>query len=61
MKTLLIDTQLRQEMGQKARNWMIKEFSVKRLAEKMEAVYTELLNKKQIISINYVSPQISAE
>ena len=60
MKMLLIDILLRQEMGIKARKWMIKEFSTKRLAEKIEAIYMELLNKKQIISVNCVSPEISA-
>lgn len=46
MKLLLGDTALRQEMGRKARNWVVKEFSTKRLAKKMETVYIELLSKK---------------
>ena len=45
--SLLGNEILRQEMGRKARNWVIDEFSNHRLAEKMEAVYTELLAKKQ--------------
>lgn len=41
---LLSDHARRQEMGRSAREWMMREFSTKRLAEKMEAIYIELLN-----------------
>jgi len=44
--SLLNNASLRQEMKLNARNWVLKEFSNKRLAEKMEAVYMELLCKK---------------
>ena len=46
IELLLGNTALRQEMGRKARNWVLNEFSNKRLASKMEAVYMELLNAK---------------
>ena len=46
MVSLISNNALRQEMGQKARAWVQKEFSNKRLAERMEAVYMELLNKR---------------
>ena len=46
IKSILGNHRLRQEMGQKARDWVLKEFSSKRLAKKMEAVYLELLSKK---------------
>lgn len=46
MKLLLGNSSLRQEMGRRARNWVIEEFSCKRMAKKMEAVYMELLSKK---------------
>lgn len=38
---LLTDTQLRARLGRQARQWMIDEFSVTRLAEKTAAVYVE--------------------
>ena len=44
MVSLLGNTALRQEMGRKARKWVREEFSTKRLVEKMESVYIELLN-----------------
>lgn len=44
MVSLLGNNALRQEMGRKARNWVLEEFSTKRLAEKTEAVYMELLS-----------------
>ena len=47
MKALLVDGTLRRKMGQKARNWVATEFSTRRLAEKTEAVYTELLERKR--------------
>jgi glycosyltransferase involved in cell wall biosynthesis len=47
MQTLLCDNLLRQEMGRMARAWVQKEFSNKRLAEKMESVYVELLDRKR--------------
>jgi glycosyltransferase involved in cell wall biosynthesis len=46
MVSLLDNHALRQEMGQKARNWVTEEFCSRRLAEKMEAVYMELLDGK---------------
>jgi glycosyltransferase involved in cell wall biosynthesis len=46
IQTLLSNTALRQAMGRKARCWVTQEFSTKRLAEKMEAVYMELLALK---------------
>lgn len=45
-RSLLGNTALRQEMGQRARHWVLTEFSTKRLAEKMGAVYLELLSRK---------------
>jgi glycosyltransferase involved in cell wall biosynthesis len=47
MKSLLGDPALRQEMGRRARQWVLTEFSTERLAEKMGAVYLELLNRKE--------------
>lgn len=44
MESLLGNNALRQEMGRKARTWVQEEFSNKRLAGKMEAVYMELLS-----------------
>ncbi len=46
IQSLLGDTVRRQEMGQKARRWVLDEFSTARLAEKMGAVYMELLRLK---------------
>jgi len=46
MVSLLSNAALRQEMGWKARKWVLEEFSIRRLAEKMESVYTELLDRK---------------
>jgi len=46
MKSMLSNNALRQEMGQKARDWVLEEFSNKRLGEKIEAVYTEYLSRK---------------
>jgi glycosyltransferase involved in cell wall biosynthesis len=43
---LLGNPALRQEMGRKARTWVLREFSSKRLAEKMGATYLELLGKQ---------------
>ncbi len=38
---------LRQEMGRKARAWVLREFSSQRLAEKMGATYLELLGERR--------------
>jgi len=46
IRSLLSNAALRQEMGRRARSWVTREFSTKRLAEKMEAVYMELLTLK---------------
>lgn len=43
MKSLLDDCILRLEMGQKARQWVLREFSNKQMAKKMETIYLELL------------------
>ena len=45
MKSLLGNPALRNEMGQKARQWMVNEFSTRRLAEKVATVYVEALKK----------------
>jgi len=45
LKSLLTDAALRMKMGQRARSWVMEEFSNKRLADKTEAVYTELLRR----------------
>lgn len=42
---LLGDATLRRQMGRRAREWVLDEFSTMRLAEKMAKVYTELLTK----------------
>jgi glycosyltransferase involved in cell wall biosynthesis len=47
MELLLSDAVRRKEMGKKARAWVLEEFSTKRLAEKMESVYMELLGTAQ--------------
>jgi glycosyltransferase involved in cell wall biosynthesis len=47
IKSLLSNNSLRREMGQKARDRVLKEFSTKRLAEKIEAVYVEYLSRKR--------------
>jgi glycosyltransferase involved in cell wall biosynthesis len=47
IESLLGNTTLRQEMGRKAHHWVLEEFSSQRLAEKMEAVYLELLRQKR--------------
>lgn len=46
VELLLGKATLREEMGQKARGWVVAEFSTKRLAEKMESVYMGLLEAK---------------
>lgn len=46
MVSMLSDAARRRQMGQNARRWVIQEFSVERLAQKMESVYCELLNMK---------------
>jgi len=46
MESLLCNNALRQEIGRKARNWVLGEFSTERLAEKMESVYLELLDER---------------
>jgi len=46
MVSMLSDVAHRQEMGRDARCWVMQEFSVERLAQKMESVYCELLDKK---------------
>jgi glycosyltransferase involved in cell wall biosynthesis len=43
IRLMLRDKTRRQGMGSHARQWVCREFSSKRLAEKMEAVYVELL------------------
>lgn len=48
MVSLISNNALRQEMGRNARNWVIEEFSCKRMANKMEAVYIELLDRKRM-------------
>ena len=45
MKSLLGNPALRDEMEQKARQWAVNEFSTRRLAEKVAAVYVEALKK----------------
>ena len=47
MHLLLSNEALRAEMGKEARNRILGEFSTKRLGEKMETVYLELLNRKR--------------
>ncbi len=42
--SMLSDVARRQQMGRDARRWVMQEFSVKRLAQKMESVYCELLD-----------------
>jgi len=44
---LLGHGELRREMGQKARDWMVTEFSLERLARNTEAVYLEALGRKR--------------
>ncbi len=46
IESLLRSDTLRQKMGRKGRDWVLEEFSSKRLAEKVETVYMELLNKR---------------
>ena len=46
MEFLLGNNALREEMGRKARNWVLEEFSTKRLAEKMGSVYMDALDGK---------------
>jgi glycosyltransferase involved in cell wall biosynthesis len=41
---LLADRARRQAMGRNGREWVMREFSTKRLAEKMEAIYIDLLD-----------------
>lgn len=48
MKCLLGNPALRNEMGQKARQWVVKEFSTKRFAEKVAAVYLEALHRDRV-------------
>jgi len=45
MKSLLGNPALRREMGQKARQWVVNEFSTRRFAEKVAAVYVEALQR----------------
>ena len=45
IESLLGNNTLREQMGRKARNWVQKEFSNKKMTKKMEAVYKELLSK----------------
>ncbi len=47
MRFLLGNSSLRQEMGRNARRWVLEEFSSRRLAEKVEAVYLGLLRQKR--------------
>ena len=46
MASLLGNHAVRQEMGRKARNWVAAEFSTRRLAKRMAAVYMEVLDGK---------------
>jgi len=46
LKQLLSDAIRCKEMGKRARKWVQDEFSTRKLAEKMEAIYRELLNRK---------------
>ena len=45
IESLLGNNTLREQIGRKARNWVQKEFSNKKMTKKMEAVYKELLSK----------------
>lgn len=47
IQTLLENETLRQKMGQKARDWVVDEFSLSQLARKTENVYLEALNGKR--------------
>jgi len=47
MELLLGNNTLRQEMGRKARNRVLDEFSSQRLAEKTQAIYMQFLDKKR--------------
>ncbi len=47
IQTLLENKTLRQKMGQKARDWVVNEFSLSQLARKTENVYLEALNGKR--------------
>ena len=46
LRTLLNNDTLRQEMGQKAREWVKNEFSLEKLVQNTEAVYMEALHRK---------------
>lgn len=47
IQTLLENETLQQKMGQKARDWVVDEFSLSQLARKTENVYLETLNGKR--------------
>jgi glycosyltransferase involved in cell wall biosynthesis len=47
IKTLLENETLRLKMGQEARNWVVDEFSLEKLAMNTEAVYLEALKGRQ--------------
>ncbi len=47
IKVLLDNNTLRQEMGQKANDWVKKKFSIVQLVKKTEAVYLEALGRKR--------------
>lgn len=58
MKSLLGNNDIRQSMGQKARKWVVEEFSMRRLAQKMEAIYVELLADKKAAAERHSSSAI---
>ncbi len=47
IQVLLGNEALRQEMGKKANDWVMEEFSIKQLVRKTESVYLEALNGKR--------------
>ncbi len=47
LRTLLANDAMRKEMGQKARSWVVGEFSLEQLARKTETVYLDALDRKR--------------
>ncbi len=47
LRTLLANDTMRQRMGQKARKWVLEEFSLEQLARRTEAIYLETLSNKR--------------
>jgi glycosyltransferase involved in cell wall biosynthesis len=47
LRALLADDTMREEMGQRARNWVVEEFSLEQLARKTETVYLDALSGKR--------------